>query len=204
MTGRPADPHDERRVAPGALEFERGDVNPAVVAKWAIGLGMVSIVGAAVAFGLLVFLRKHEAASDPQRPALYFSSETRQPEGVRLQTTPFTDLHVLREQERQILATYGWVDEAAGVVHIPIAEAMRLYVERQAAAGAGVAASQAAAADARGPLTDVRTPTDSAPVPSPAAPVAAPPLPGALPSPVPSGPPAPPPPHGAGPAGEVR
>jgi hypothetical protein len=124
---------------------------------------------------------------------------------VRLQTTPFTDLHALRDQERQILATYGWVDEAAGVVHIPIAEAMRLYVERQAAAEPGTAASQAAAASAHGPLPDPRTPTDSAPVPSPAAaPVAAGPLPSPLPSAVPSGPPAPPPPHGSGPAGERR
>lgn len=194
MSDKPDAQRDERRIAPGALEFERADADPVVIAKWAIGLGTVSVVVAAVSVWLLVFLRKHEESRDPQRPPLYFSSETRQPEGVRLQTTPFTDLHVLREQERQILSTYGWVEEAAGVVHIPIAEAMRLYVARQAAA------SQAPATP-----PDLRVPTDSAPVPAPATPVvAATPLPSLPASPIPSGPPALPPPHGPVPTGAQR
>jgi hypothetical protein len=192
MTQVPAGDKDERTIAAKALEFERADVNPGVVAKYAIALGAVSVVFAAVSVWMLVFLRHREASHDPVRPPLYFSSETRQPEGVRLQTTPFTDIHALREQERQILNSYGWVDQATGVVHIPIAEAMRIYVERQAAAAPSVAAAP-------------RVPTDSAPVPSPAEPAVAPvALPQPVPSPLPSGPPAPPTPHGPGPAGAHR
>jgi hypothetical protein len=195
MTGPSTGSRDEREIAPGALEFEREDVNPGVVAKYAIALGAVSVVVASVCVWLLVFLRRHEASSDPARPALFFSAETRQPEGVRLQTTPFTDIRTLREQERQILGTYGWVDEAAGVVHIPITEAMRIYVERQG----GAAPTSALAGSEAG------VPTDSAPVPSPAVPVTATtPLPAPQPSPLPSGSPAPPAPHGAGPTGAHR
>jgi hypothetical protein len=151
------DPRDERRIAESLdVRFERSDVAPGVVARWAVGLGLVSIVSAAVAVWLLVFLRRHEEAGDPQRPGLYFSAEQRKPEGVLLQSKPFNDLQTLREQENQVLHSYGWVDTAAGTVHIPIEDAMRLYVARQAAA---VLAPAPAAAEAR-------VPTDSAPVPA--------------------------------------
>jgi len=200
-------------AAPGgenpAVRFEHIDADPAAVAKWAVGLGVLTIAAAAVSVWLLVFLRRREERSDPERPALYFSSERRQPEGVRLQTSPFGDIRALREHEHQILTTYGWVDQPTGVVHIPIEEAMRLYVQRQA----GVAAAGAPGAPGTPTVSSASVPTDSAPVPSPAVatsgagggataaplPTAAAP-PAAKPSPVPSGPPGPPAPHGPGPA----
>jgi hypothetical protein len=158
------DPRDERRVADALdLRFERADVAPGVVARWAVGLAMVSIVAAAVSVWLLVFLRRSEEARDPRRPALYFSEEQRQPQGVRLQSKPFVDLQTLREQERQVLQTYGWVDPAAGVVRIPIEQAMSLYIARQSAAGGPGAVP-----------VDTGVPTDSAPVPPPAGPATAP------------------------------
>jgi cytoskeletal protein RodZ len=155
------DPHDEGRIAPVPdVRFERADVAPGVIVRWAIGLGLLSVVSAAVAVWLLVFLRRHEEAGDPQRPPLYFSAETRQPEGVRLQSKPFDDLATLREQEKQVLGSYGWVDPAAGTVRIPIESAMKLYIARQSAA---VPVPAPAAAEAR-------VPTDSAPVPAASAP----------------------------------
>ena len=157
------DPQDEGKIAEALdVRFERADVVPGVIVRWAIGLGLVSIVSAAIAAWLVVFLRHREEAGDPQRPGLYFSSETRQPEGVRLQSKPFSDLQALHEQERQLLESYGWVDPAAGTVHIKIEDAMRLYVARQSAA---VPAPAPAPAEAR-------VPTDAAPVPAAAAPAA--------------------------------
>jgi hypothetical protein len=189
------DPRDERRVAEElGVRFERLDVDAGVVARWAVILGVITVVFAAIAVWLLVFLRRHEEGRDAARPALYFSSETRQPEGVRLQTAPFADIQALRHQEEQILHGYAWVDPAAGVVHIPIEEAMRLYVARQ-----GAAAPQPTTT---GPAVAPRAPTDSAPVPGPVTEPA--PLPAASPSPAASGPPAPPPPHGAGPPAGQR
>jgi len=155
------DPKDERKVAQALdVRFERADVVPGVIVRWAIGLALVSIVAAAVAVWLLVFLRRQEEAGDPQRPALYFSAEARQPEGVRLQSKPFDDLRTLREQEKDVLGSYGWVDPAAGTVRIPIEEAMRLYVARQSAAVPAPAPAGA---------PEARVPTDSAPVPAAAA-----------------------------------
>jgi hypothetical protein len=144
------------------VRFEHQDVEPGKIARWAIGLGLISVVTAAVSVWLLLALRRHEEGGDPHRPALYFSEERRQPEGVQLQNAPFHDLEVLREHEAQFLHGYGWVDQAAGVVHIPIEQAMRLYIARQAGGAPG-------ALPAAPPSADPRVPTDSAPVPSPAA-----------------------------------
>jgi hypothetical protein len=156
------DPRDEKKIAEALdMRFERADVVPGVIVRWAIGLALVSIVSAAVAVWLLVFLRRHEESGDPQRPALYFSAEKRQPEGVRLQSKPFDDLKTLREQEKEVLGSYGWVDPAAGTVRIPIDSAMRLYVARQSAA---------APAPAPAGAPEAGVPTDSAPVPAAAAP----------------------------------
>jgi hypothetical protein len=44
-------------------------------------------------------------------------------------------LQAKRAQEQAWLHSYGWVDEAAGVVHIPIERAMELVVARAAEVG---------------------------------------------------------------------
>ena len=184
-----APPPPEDVVNP-EVRFEHQDVEPGKIARYAIALGLVSVVTAAVSIWLLVALRRHEESGDARRPALYFGGEEqRQPEGVRLQNAPFQDLAVLREREAQFLHGYGWVDRSAGVVHIPIEQAMHLYLERQARAAA-----------APSPAAAEGVPTDSAPVPSPRA-LAATPLPPPPPSPSASGTPAPPPAHGPGPGG---
>ena len=151
-TERPQPPHDS---AVDAVRFEHADVEPRVVARFALGLGALTVVTAAVAIWLLVWLRHREERADPQRPPLFFAQEHREPAGVRLQTAPFTDLHTLREEEGKILSSYGWVDQVGGVVHIPIEEAMSLYVARQA----GAAGTRPAPAEEG-------VPTDSAPVPA--------------------------------------
>ena len=55
------------------------------------------------------------------------------------------DLADIRAEDETLLAGYGWVDEQAGVVRIPIEEAMRLIVER------GVGAPPAGAAGPASP-----------------------------------------------------
>jgi hypothetical protein len=52
------------------------------------------------------------------------------PPEPRLQTNPREDLRQFREQEDAILNSYGWVDRPAGVVRIPIEDAMKLMLRR--------------------------------------------------------------------------
>ena len=49
------------------------------------------------------------------------------------------DMARLRAQEEAVLSTYDWVDRGAGIVRIPIDQAMRLLVERGAKAPAAKA-----------------------------------------------------------------
>ena len=73
--------------------------------------------------------------------------------------TRLKNLADLNAENQKVLTQYHWVDKSKGIVGIPIDQAMRLYVERQAAAG------PAAAPAGTG---EGRVPTDSAPVPPPA------------------------------------
>lgn len=60
--------------------------------------------------------------------------------------TPVTNLQSLREREKQVLTTYGWVDKQHGVVRLPIDNAKALLAARLAAtAPTPVAATTTAA-----------------------------------------------------------
>jgi hypothetical protein len=58
------------------------------------------------------------------------TEQNRVPPEPRLQTSPREDLQNFREQEDTVLKSYGWVDRNAGIVRIPIEEAMKLTVQR--------------------------------------------------------------------------
>ncbi len=48
----------------------------------------------------------------------------------RLQVLPVQDLQKIRKEEEVWLSSYGWVDRQAGVVHMPIEDAMQILVEK--------------------------------------------------------------------------
>ena len=54
----------------------------------------------------------------------------RLPPMPRLQPAPIGDLKDMRAAEQQILTGYAWVDQAHGVVRIPIERAMDLLAQR--------------------------------------------------------------------------
>jgi hypothetical protein len=70
-------------------------------------------------------------------------------EGPALQSAPQPGLAAERASKARVLTTSAWVDDAHGIVRIPVATAMRLLVERSAgdvdpaAARAGPASSAA-------------------------------------------------------------
>jgi len=52
----------------------------------------------------------------------------RQPVEPRLQVDPKADLIALRAQEAKALGSYGWVDQNAGVAHVPISKAKEMLL----------------------------------------------------------------------------
>jgi hypothetical protein len=48
-----------------------------------------------------------------------------------LQIDPQADLDDLRRRSAERLGSSGWIDRDRGIAHIPIEDAMRLYIERR-------------------------------------------------------------------------
>ncbi len=114
-----------------AVHHEESDVNIRAILGFAAGLIVVAIVIHVAIWGLFRFFdaRATHQAEQPEYP-LAAKQEQRLPPEPRLQTNPRQDLADLRAAEDVTLSTYGWVDRNAGVVRIPIDEAMKLTLQR--------------------------------------------------------------------------
>ena len=123
-------------IPPGALAYERTDVDARAIFRVAIVLAILTAGAAGVAFGLFRLLGQRAERGDPPTPPLGRATEGRLAPEPRLQTAPASDLAVMQEEDRRALAGYGWADEKAGVARIPIEEAMALYVGQAAQAAA--------------------------------------------------------------------
>jgi hypothetical protein len=85
-----------------------------------ISIGVPLVVGIAFALALLVFWIFPSALLQPimRPPYPQFPAP-------RLQSNPRTDRAGFRKQKLHQLNSTGWIDKAHGIVHIPIADAMR-------------------------------------------------------------------------------
>jgi hypothetical protein len=89
----------------------------------------VAVVVHLAVWGMFRYFEGREAEASPRDYPLAAGRETVPPE-PRLQATPRIDLSELVRTDDERLNAYGWVDRDAGIVHIPIQEAMRLTLER--------------------------------------------------------------------------
>jgi hypothetical protein len=115
---RPADAH------------ETSDVNVRAILGFGAGLIVVAVVIHLLVWVLFQFFDGREAVRVAPAYPLAVGQGARQPPEPRLQTNPREDLRSLRAHEDEVLGHYGWVDKPAGVVRIPIDEAMRITVQR--------------------------------------------------------------------------
>lgn len=116
---------------PENAEHEHTDIEPSIPSKFAVWLAVAMVLSAGIVYGTFWFFEGQE--SDASRAAQMFplaAGQVRQPQGPGLQTQPFKDIYQLRQGEREKLTTYGWVDQGAGVVRIPIEDALRIMSER--------------------------------------------------------------------------
>jgi hypothetical protein len=158
------------RLRPAAdLEFERDDLKPRGVYAFLSALALVAGLVALLLWGLRGFMdsydKAHQGPQSPLAPAPANAEARRAvPFGPtseaikqtfplpRLEQNERTELGAFRTGEEERLHSYGFVDEKAGVVHIPIERAMKLVVERGLPVRpAAAAASQEAATEATSP-----------------------------------------------------
>jgi hypothetical protein len=107
-----AEPAQQGRDNPD-VAYEREDLKLTLIA-----LAALAVLAYLVLTPIVVRLAYPDAARDVSRARTVFPPP-------RLQTDPADDLRRLRIAEAARLESYGWVDRARGIAHIPIEQAMR-------------------------------------------------------------------------------
>lgn len=124
--------------------FEPRDLKPGGLYGFFVGLAVATAIVFFIMLGVYHFMNSYEKAHEPpMSPMAKAEKDTREtntPEVAkqmestfpqpRLETSEPTEIREFRLKEEQQLHSYGWVDQSAGVVHIPIEQAMQLVAER--------------------------------------------------------------------------
>jgi hypothetical protein len=121
------------------VEFEREDLGARTVFEFLIGVAVMVALAALAVWGIYrhmdAYQRAHQAV---QNPLVQTASDTRlvTPSDIekfpqpRLEKNERLEITDFRLREERTLNSYGWVDEKAGVAHIPIERAMQLIAGR--------------------------------------------------------------------------
>jgi hypothetical protein len=143
----------------GHGNFEHRDLSPAVLFYFFLSLLVFVVISSFVIKGFFAYLdHREKAVEEPVSPLV-----KKVPEDTRHVTTGYPEtafpsprleedergqLNSILTNEDNILYSYGWVDEKAGVVRIPIDRAMDLLVQRGLPVRPQGLASQPASAQA--------------------------------------------------------
>lgn len=130
-----------------------------MVLMWWLGGGLISRLESAEEALTPAEVRRAEAVraageerlatgERPGLPGLTLPADAALPPEPRLETTPSGNLDRLRAGEEEVLERWGWADEAAGTVHVPIDRAIELVVAGALPAATGTTADEAPADDA--------------------------------------------------------
>jgi hypothetical protein len=122
------------------MDFEREDLTPKPILIFLGALAVGCVLVYFVLRGLYSYLDSYENHHQPvQSPLVQQTTvDTRivSPGDItkfpqpRLEGDERREINDFREQEEQTLNSYGWVDQKAGVVRIPIDRAMQLMAQR--------------------------------------------------------------------------
>lgn len=132
--------HSAEHIENPDVQHETSDVNVRGIFGFGIGLAVGTALVSLLLFGAFsVMVDRFNPAPGPNaspltrnRPVVPESEQHAErtfPE-PRLQVNNAEDLTKVREDEHRWLHGYGWVDQNAGVTHIPIERAKELTLER--------------------------------------------------------------------------
>jgi hypothetical protein len=131
----------KHEIATGNAGFERQDLQASGVTYFFLGLLLAILLCIVGLKGVFAVLDHREKALQPAVNPLITNvpTDTRHvapgyPQGAfpdpKLEEDERGQLNGIRLEEEKTLYSYGWVDEKAGTVRIPIDRAMDLIVER--------------------------------------------------------------------------
>lgn len=126
------------------------EVSIKAVIQVSVGIAAVCAITFVFTWGMVVWFEGRADASQPAPSVIAEADEVRSPPGAPLQAHPEKEMEELRHAMEKRRDGWGWVDEAAGTVHIPVEQAMHLLLQQAGAAeghGETQADDAAAAAD---------------------------------------------------------
>jgi hypothetical protein len=155
--------HDQ---AAGHGSYERQDLQPAGIVYFLLALLVATVACIFGIRGLYTYLDRRERSSQPPISPLVVNvpEDTRHissgyPQAVfpnpKLEEDERNQLNSIRMNEEKELYSYGWVDEKAGTLHIPIDRAMDLLAQR----GLPVRQSESGDESANAPIGQVASKT---------------------------------------------
>jgi hypothetical protein len=121
------------------VEIEQQDLRPSSDYAFLTGLAIAGVLIYFILWGMYhaldAYSRHHQPAVNP---LVQPEADTRvvapgtfdKVPGPRLETNERLEINDFRLKEEQRLNSYGWVDQQAGIVHIPIERAMQLVEQR--------------------------------------------------------------------------
>lgn len=132
---------------------EKSDAPIRMVLTAAGGLVLGGIVVYLVVSTMWHYLTKADA--QPSATPYPYGVLREPPPSPRLQVTPYVDWDRYRQDQMQTLGSYGWVDQGAGKVRIPIDRAMDILAQKGLPARSGAPAStvQSAVKEANEPAS---------------------------------------------------
>ncbi len=108
---------------------EGGEIRARPVFLSILGLAAVCVLSGILVLALFRYIDDRLVESEPPAGPLAVPAGQLPPQ-PRLQIDEAGDLAKYRAAEERQLTTYGWIDQQAGVVYIPIARAKALLLER--------------------------------------------------------------------------
>jgi hypothetical protein len=116
---------------PGVSGYEKRDASVGWIAGVLLFLIITGFAMHLILAGVLNGLKKRSAPTDwwrPVQPAATIRPSTDYP---KLQVSPVEDLSKSRAREEVELNSYSWVNQTAGIVHVPIERAMELVLRKE-------------------------------------------------------------------------
>lgn len=119
------------------VSYDRTDMSVRAIVGFLIFLAIAGLIMHLVLWGLYKNMAKGYMA--PTRTANPIGSSTRQlPQGdpvrtfpsPRLQPDPVADMNKFRVSEEEVLNSYGWIDQNAGIARIPIDQAIKAVAQQ--------------------------------------------------------------------------
>jgi hypothetical protein len=115
-------PDEQRRHG-----HETRDANIRNLIVFGVGLALLVILGLVASRAVFHFFAGRQGLGPPASP---FENVRMLPPGPRLQVTAPQDLQHYKAAQDEILNSYGWVDQKAGIVRIPIDRAMDILLQK--------------------------------------------------------------------------